>query len=101
MDGTTSNKNPSQVWFITGVSKGIGTEVARAALAAGHTVIGTARSIIPEDLTSNKKFRSVKLDVSDPHAVVSAVEQAIKLGNGRVDVVVNNAGYVVHGAIEE
>jgi NAD(P)-dependent dehydrogenase (short-subunit alcohol dehydrogenase family) len=101
MPTTTSNNGNTKVWFITGATKGIGTEIARAALAAGHTVIGTGRSTFPDDLIKHNKFHSLKLDVADQDAVVAAVEQAIKLGGGRVDVVVNNAGYVVSGAIEE
>jgi NAD(P)-dependent dehydrogenase (short-subunit alcohol dehydrogenase family) len=96
MMGSTS-KN----WFITGISKGLGTEIARAALDAGHTVIGTVRTgTVPADLTS-PRLHVLKLDVTDESAVHAAVKQAIALANGHVDVVVNNAGFVVSGAIEE
>lgn len=90
-----------QTWFITGASKGIGLEIAKTALASGHTVIGTARSAIPKELSSSPNFHSISLEVTDEHAVKAAVAEAVKLGKGKVDVIVNNAGYVVAGAVEE
>lgn len=88
-----------KVWLITGASAGIGTEIALAALRAGHRVIGTARD--PEKASKDHpEFQELggkwlRLDVTDPHAqdiVSSAVEDA-----GRIDVLVNNNGGSVRG----
>ncbi|HTQ50276.1 MAG TPA: oxidoreductase [Candidatus Acidoferrales bacterium] len=93
----------SKVWFITGSSRGLGRALAEAALAAGNQVIATARR--PEQLadlvkTYGNRVRTVKLDVTSPDAAAEAVAAAIK-AFGRIDVVVNNAGYGFTGAFEE
>jgi NAD(P)-dependent dehydrogenase (short-subunit alcohol dehydrogenase family) len=99
MSASNSVGAAKQTWFITGVSKGIGKEIALAALAAGHTVIGTGRVDAPAELKSTIHY--LKLDVDDVAQVKQVVAQAIKLANGKVDVVVNNSGWVLSGAIEE
>ena len=85
----------SQVWLITGASRGLGRALTEAALLAGHRVLATARS--PEHLIgiANKfgqSVRTVSLDVTDENQAQNAVETAIQ-AFGRVDVLVNNAGY--------
>ena len=96
--------NPQQrVWFITGASTGFGRILAEQVLANGDKVVATARK--PEqiaDLTQNHPETAVALalDVIDSNAVEIAVDSAIRQF-GRIDVLVNNAGYGLAGAIEE
>jgi NAD(P)-dependent dehydrogenase (short-subunit alcohol dehydrogenase family) len=91
-----------RTWFITGASRGFGALIAEQALQAGDNVIATARS--PETVTArlgeHPRLLAVKLDVTDETQVFSAVEQGIKKF-GRLDLVVNNAGYGLLGAVEE
>ena len=93
----------SKVWFITGSSRGLGRALTETALETGHQVVATARQ--PEQLaylgkTYGKQLRTVKLDVKSPAEAEKAVVTAIE-AFGRVDVVVNNAGYGFMGAFEE
>ena len=93
------NKN----WFVTGSSRGLGRKLVEAILAAGDKVIATARK--PEELkdlsaTSGDNIRAVKLDVTSPEDVKNAVSVAVETF-GRIDVLVNNAGYGFLGAFEE
>jgi len=95
-----ASTTPPEVWFITGIRIGLGREIAAAALAAGHIVIGTVRSGSPEGLSS-PNLHVLQLDMNDEAAIVKTVQRAVEIGNGRVDVVVNNAGFSQSGAIEE
>ncbi|MCY1054992.1 oxidoreductase [Nannocystis sp. SCPEA4] len=93
----------SKVWLITGSSRGLGKELAQAALAAGHRVVVTARR--PEQLhelveAHGERARAVALDVTDPAAAQAAVAAAVD-AFGRLDVVVNNAGYANLSSIED
>lgn len=93
----------SKVWFITGSSRGFGAELVRAVLAHGDRVVATARQ--PERLRAlveghEDRARVFGLDVTDAEAAVAAVEFAVA-EFGRIDVVVNNAGYADSAAIEE
>jgi NAD(P)-dependent dehydrogenase (short-subunit alcohol dehydrogenase family) len=90
-------------WFITGTSTGLGRSLATAALAAGHTVVGTMRS--PAALggfaeLAEGRAHGLLLDVTDAAAVTDAIAAAEALTGG-LDVVVNNAGHGMTGAIEE
>ncbi len=92
-----------RVWLITGCSVGFGREIALAALAAGDRVMATARR--PETLadlaeTGGDRISTAALDVTDPASVQAAVDAALAVF-GRIDVLVNNAGYSVIGAVEE
>ena len=92
----------TQVWFITGSSRGFGRELATAALEAGDSVVATARR--PEQLHElvkqyGDRVLPVALDVTEPAAATAAVEAAVKRF-GRLDVVVNNAGYANVSPIE-
>ncbi|MFK4296668.1 NAD(P)-dependent dehydrogenase (short-subunit alcohol dehydrogenase family) [Arthrobacter sp. GAS37] len=91
-----------KVWFITGAGRGMGTDIAKAALAAGHAVVATGRN--PEKVTQaigeNKDLLAVKLDVTDPAAAEAAVQAAVDRF-GRIDVLVNNAGNFYAGFFEE
>ncbi|PVZ41225.1 SDR family NAD(P)-dependent oxidoreductase [Pseudomonas sp. CC120222-01a] len=86
-------------WFITGVSRGLGLAMARAALAKGDRVLGTARAAVPELQGMGENLRILNVDMGDAQGVVEAVHEAFK-SLGRIDVVVNNAGYGVLGAVE-
>jgi NAD(P)-dependent dehydrogenase (short-subunit alcohol dehydrogenase family) len=93
----------SKVWFITGSSRGLGRALTEVVLAAGHLVVATARK--PEQLADLSKvygdrIRTAKLDVTSPVDAKEAVTLA-KQAFGRIDVVVNNAGYGFTGAFEE
>ncbi|MFJ5195358.1 oxidoreductase [Streptomyces sp. NPDC088394] len=97
-DGTTG-----RVWLITGASSGFGRSIAAAALAAGDTVVATARR--PEaldDLVAAYPDRAVaaQLDVTDTARIAAVVADTV-LWHGRIDVVVNNAGLGMVGAVEE
>ena len=93
----------SKIWFITGAGRGIGAEIAKAALAAGDKVVATGRRI--EQLNAayanhGEQVLSVALDISREHDAVAAVEVALARF-GRIDVLVNNAGYGQLGLFEE
>jgi NAD(P)-dependent dehydrogenase (short-subunit alcohol dehydrogenase family) len=92
-----------KVWFITGTSKGFGRVWAEAALARGDQVAATARdlkSLDPLVQRFGDQVAVLALDVTDKGAVDAAISAAIARF-GRLDVVVNNAGYGLFGAIEE
>ncbi|MGH7999884.1 MAG: oxidoreductase [Brasilonema sp.] len=92
-----------RVWFITGSSTGFGRTLAEAVLDKDETVVLTARKPEQvEDLTAKfpNSALAVRLDVTKPEEVREAVKQAIATF-GRIDVLVNNAGYGTMGAIEE
>ena len=85
----------SKVWLITGSGSGLGRLIAEAALAAGHQVVATARNV--DDLTTlaeryGTRVRTMSLDVTDEAQGASAVQLAVQ-AFGRLDVLVNNAGY--------
>jgi NAD(P)-dependent dehydrogenase (short-subunit alcohol dehydrogenase family) len=93
----------SKIWFITGSSRGLGRAFTEVILEAGHLVVATARK--PEQLadlskTYGDRIRTVRLDVTSPAEVQKTVAAA-KEAFGRIDVVVNNAGYGFIGAFEE
>jgi NAD(P)-dependent dehydrogenase (short-subunit alcohol dehydrogenase family) len=93
----------SKVWFITGASKGFGREWAEAALERGDRVAGTARRLETVDALVQQypdAFLPIELDVTDREADAAAVRRAAE-HFGRLDVVVNNAGYGHFGMVEE
>src|SRR5437899_4696138 len=93
----------SKVWLITGSSRGLGRALAEAALAEGHRLVATARN--PAQLADlveryGDQVRAVALDVTDARAASDAVKTAVD-AFGRLDVLVNNAGYGDVGSIED
>ena len=90
----------SRIWFVTGASRGFGLEICRAALAAGYSVVATARRPDEIALPDDQRTMRVALDVTDADTADAAVEAAQERF-GRVDVCVNNAGYGLVGAVEE
>jgi NAD(P)-dependent dehydrogenase (short-subunit alcohol dehydrogenase family) len=98
-----SSVSQTRIWFITGCSKGLGRALAETVLEQGETVVLTARNLQQiEDLVIRFPNRTlaVQLDVTKPEEVRESVKQAIAKF-GRIDVLVNNAGYGILGAIEE
>jgi NAD(P)-dependent dehydrogenase (short-subunit alcohol dehydrogenase family) len=91
-----------QVWLITGAGRGMGIDIARAALAAGHAVVGTARNAgsVTSALGEQDDLLAVPLDVTDPAAAEAAVATTVERF-GHLDVVVNNAGSFYAGFFEE
>ncbi|MFG6501906.1 SDR family oxidoreductase [Microbacterium sp. P05] len=89
------------VCFVTGAGRGLGIDIARAALAAGHSVVATGRD--PERVKAavgeHDNLLAVALDVTDPAAAEAAVQIALDRF-GRIDVLVNNAGSFVAGFFE-
>lgn len=94
----------SPVWFITGCSTGFGRELAKLVLARGWRAVVTARKVeqvadLVEETGGQQAF-AVKLDVTDAQQIAEAVGQA-EAHFGRIDVLVNNAGYGYLAAVEE
>lgn len=94
----------SKVWFITGAGSGIGAATARAALTAGDKVVATGRNIekVKKVLsaTASENLAFVQLDVTNESEAKAAAAQAVK-AFGRIDVLLNNAGYSLLGNFEE
>ena len=98
-----TSKESSRVWLITGSSTGFGRALAEAALAQGDRVIVTARNVSKiQDLEHQypQTAKAVRLDVTDQAAIQTAVQSSLA-AFGRIDVLVNNAGYGLMGAVEE
>jgi NAD(P)-dependent dehydrogenase (short-subunit alcohol dehydrogenase family) len=91
-----------KVWFITGAGRGLGVDIAKAALAAGHAVVATARNAesVTKALGEHDDMLAVDLDVTDPTAAQAAVAATVERF-GRLDVLVNNAGNFQAGFFEE
>ena len=91
-----------QVWLVTGAGRGMGVDIAKAALDAGHAVVATGRN--PEKVSSvlgaHDDLLVVALDVTDPASAGAAVQASVDRF-GRIDVLVNNAGNFNAGFFEE
>ncbi|WP_347050628.1 oxidoreductase [Flavobacterium olei] len=93
----------SKVWFITGASKGLGLELAKKLLAEGFKVAATSRneaSLIKELGNASEKFFPLEMDLLNEKSVQNAINKAVSHFN-TIDVLVNNAGYGLLGALEE
>src|SRR5207245_2027997 len=86
------NMTTNKVWLVTGAGRGMGVDIAKAALAAGHKVIATGRSTdkVAKALGKSADLLIVKIDITKPADAESAVKTAIDWF-GRIDVLVNNA----------
>ncbi len=91
-----------KVWFITGTSRGMGVDFAKAALAAGHAVVATGRNTdaVAKAVGQAEDLLVVKLDVTSPADAQAAVQAAVERF-GRIDVLVNNAANFYAGYFEE
>jgi NAD(P)-dependent dehydrogenase (short-subunit alcohol dehydrogenase family) len=94
--------NKKKVWFITGAGRGLGVDIAKAALAAGHAVVATARNAtsVTEAIGEHDDLLAVDLDVTEADAAEAAVAATVERF-GRIDVLVNNAGSFQAGFFEE
>ncbi len=90
------------VWLITGAGRGMGVDIARAALDAGYQVVATARdaALAAAAVGDHENLFTVDLDITDPASVSAAVEAAVERFGG-IDVLVNNAGIFQAGSFEE
>jgi NAD(P)-dependent dehydrogenase (short-subunit alcohol dehydrogenase family) len=97
-----TDKTGKQVWFITGAGRGMGVDIAQAALAAGHAVVATGRDTdaVAKAVGKSDDLLIVKLDVTNRGDAKSAARAAVDRF-GRIDVLVNNAGNFFAGYFEE
>jgi NAD(P)-dependent dehydrogenase (short-subunit alcohol dehydrogenase family) len=97
-----TDKTDKKVWFITGAGRGMGVDIAKAALAAGHAVVATGRNPekVAEAVGQSGDLLTVALDVTDPASADTAIAAALNRF-GRIDVLVNNAGNFYAGFFEE
>jgi short-subunit dehydrogenase len=95
-------KMSEKVWFITGASRGLGKEFAKTALEAGDHVVATSRSAesVSDALGTSDRLLALSLDVTKPETAIRAVQASLERF-GRIDVLVNNAGYALFGSVEE
>jgi NAD(P)-dependent dehydrogenase (short-subunit alcohol dehydrogenase family) len=91
-----------KVWLITGAGRGLGVDIARAALAAGHAVVATGRNAtkVASAVGTHDDLLTITLDVTHPPDAQAAVDAAVAKF-GRLDVLVNNAGNFFAGFFEE
>src|SRR5436190_9438806 len=91
-----------KVWLITGAGRGLGVDIAKAALSAGHAVVATGRDAarVAAAVGDHERLLAIRLDVTRPEDAETAVAAAVATF-GRVDVLVNNAGNFFAGFFEE
>jgi NAD(P)-dependent dehydrogenase (short-subunit alcohol dehydrogenase family) len=91
-----------KVLLVTGASRGMGVDIAKAALAAGYAVVATGRNPekVAQAVGASDDLLTAGLDVTDPAGAQAAVQAAVDRF-GRIDVLVNNAGNFIAGFFEE
>ena len=96
------NNSEKKVWFITGAGRGLGVDIAKAALHAGHAVVATGRNTdaVAQAVGASDDLLVVKLDITNPADAKAATQAAVERF-GRIDVLVNNAGNFYAGFFEE
>jgi NAD(P)-dependent dehydrogenase (short-subunit alcohol dehydrogenase family) len=100
---SSTSSSVGRVWFITGASRGLGRAFTEAALAAGDRVIAVARTLTTLEHLAGEhgdRLLALPLDVTDRAAVHATVDRAVRQF-GRLDIVVNNAGFLAMGMVEE
>ena len=92
----------TKVWFVTGAGRGLGLDIAKAALAAGHAVVATGRDApkVAAAIGHHDNLLAIELDVTRPADAEAAAEAAVAKF-GRIDILVNNAGNFFAGFFEE
>ncbi|MDO3646374.1 SDR family NAD(P)-dependent oxidoreductase [Nocardia mangyaensis] len=98
--GADTGTPSSRTWFITGANRGLGRAFTVAALAVGDTVVATARDPRSMSDLADERLTVLPLDVRDREQVFATVAKAFDV-TGRIEVLVNNAGYGLVGALEE
>lgn len=99
MRGTRKSRREPDVWLVTGASSGFGRAIAEVALEVGYRVVATARDVgALSDIVDrySDRAQALSLDVTDPSSIARAIQEA-----GRIDVLVNNAGFGLLGAFED
>src|ERR1700687_1685126 len=101
-DHCSGDRDMNKVWLITGAGRGMGVDIAKAALAAGHKVVATGRNVdkVAQALGKSADVFVVKLDITNPTDAESAVKASVDKF-GRIDVLVNNAANFYAGFFEE
>jgi NADP-dependent 3-hydroxy acid dehydrogenase YdfG len=94
----TKRKNMKQTILVTGASSGFGLLVATKLHESGYKVIGTSRN--PENYTTKLPFKMIALDLDSEHSIDTFSERIFKETN-QLDVLINNAGFLVSGIAEE
>jgi len=94
--------NNKKIWLITGAGRGMGVDIAKAALAAGHNVVATGRNTekVTKALGKNENLLVVKLDITNPLEAEAATMAAVAKF-GKIDILVNNAANFYAGFFEE
>ncbi|MFT3979495.1 MAG: SDR family NAD(P)-dependent oxidoreductase [Ferruginibacter sp.] len=90
----------SKVWYITGASKGIGRSLTKQLLLKGHKVAATSRKISGLSDITGEHFLPLEVDLTNDESIAASLKNTVNKF-GKIDVLVNNAGYGIGGAIEE
>ena len=103
MKTRTETDGKKKVWFVTGASKGFGLSIVKQLLCAGHFVAATSRdkqALIEAVNRDESNFLPLEVDLANESSITLALQHTYQ-EFGRIDVVINNAGYGIGGAIEE